>query len=214
VIRGNIELAQMSSNALDYSDRLQDAIKAADRADALTSQLLALSRKARLEATTVDLPLFWNGFRSIIPRITSASIRVDVDVHPDAATLYCDANQLEVALINLIVNARDAIDGPGKISITCRPATKTDLAMFGLSVDRPYCMIEIRDSGSGIPAGNLSKVVEPFFTTKAVGQGTGLGLPMVKGFCEQSNGSLVIESDPTGTTVRLALPATDSRHIT
>lgn len=206
VIRGNIELAQLSEGGADYRERLQDAIKAADRADALTSQLLSLSRKARLEAAIVDLPQFWQSFQTIIPRITPATINVEVAATTDATTLFCDINQLEVALINLIVNARDAIDGHGQIWIASRHATSDDLTRLGIDHDLSLCVITVQDDGPGIPSQILPKVVEPFFTTKAVGQGTGLGLPMVKGFCEQSGGGFAIVSDQGGTTAMLALP--------
>ncbi len=211
VIRGNIELAQLSDDPRTYQERLNDAIKAADRADALTSQLLSLSRKARLEAAVIDQQQFWSDFEKIIPRITAATVTVDVTTSPDAKTLYCDINQLEVALINLIVNARDAINGRGNIWISSQAATPTDLSRFDIDTNTPLCVIEIRDNGPGIPPHQLHQVIEPFFTTKGVGQGTGLGLPMVKGFCEQSGGGFLIDSDNTGTTVRLALPMTNAR---
>ncbi len=208
VIRGNVELAQLSDGADDYQDRLADAIKAADRADALTSQLLSLSRKARLEATEIDLPRFWQGFDTILPRITPASIKVEVNATALAKTLYCDPNQLEVALINLIINARDALGGQGRIWIDSRPASVSDLAKLDVDQVGSLGVIAVHDNGPGIPPHQLQQVIEPFFTTKGVGKGTGLGLPMVKGFCEQSGGAFLIESDDSGTSVVMALPTT------
>ncbi len=210
VIRGNVELAQLSNGAGDFRDRLADAIKAADRADALTSQLLSLSRKARLEAAEVDLPAFWQGFNTILPRITPASITVEVAVSAHAQTLYCDPNQLEVALINLTINARDALGGQGRIWIDSRPASASDLAKLGVDPAIPLGIVAVHDNGPGIPAYLLQQVVEPFFTTKGVGKGTGLGLPMVKGFCEQSGGAFLIESDASGTSATMALPVARS----
>ncbi|MDX8355069.1 sensor histidine kinase [Cognatiyoonia sp. IB215182] len=210
VIRGNIELAQLSEGTSESQARLNDAIKAADRADALTSQLLSLSRKARLEAASINLDQFWRDFATIVPRITSAQIRVHLEPQSEPETLYCDVNQLEVALINLIINARDAMDERGEVWVGCRQATPADLSHLGLDKDGAFGIITVRDNGPGIPKHLLPKVVEPFFTTKDVGQGTGLGLPMVKGFCEQSGGGFAIVSDPSGTLVLLGLPVLSS----
>ena len=209
VIRGNVELAQLMDGAGEFQERLADAIKAADRADALTSQLLSLSRKARLEAAEINLPDFWTGFDVILPRITPASIEIRVQAVKGPEVLYCDINQLEVALINLVINARDAMDGKGRIDITSRMATARDLQKMGIGAkSAPLGLIEIRDNGPGIPPQLLQQVIEPFFTTKGVGKGTGLGLPMVKGFCEQSGGGFALESNARGTAAFLALPTT------
>lgn len=206
VIRGNVELAQLSDGTGDFRDRLADAVAAADRADALTSQLLSLSRKARLEAAEIAMSGFWQNFNNILPRITPATIQVSVDAGDDAGRLYCDVNQLEVALINLVINARDAIDGQGRIRISSRAANVQDLHKLGVLPAVRLGVIEIRDDGPGIPPSLLQQVIEPFFTTKGVGKGTGLGLPMVKGFCEQSGGGFAIESEGGGTCVLLGLP--------
>jgi len=207
VIRGNIELAQLSDGSGDFRDRLADAITAADRADALTSQLLSLSRKARLEATEIHMADFWKNFSNMLPRITPATIQVNVDAGDSTDTLYCDVNQLEVALINLVINARDALGGAGHIWITSRAATAQDVHKLSVTPTVPLGVIEVRDDGPGIPPQLLQQVVEPFFTTKEVGKGTGLGLPMVKGFCEQSGGGFAIQSEGAGTCVLLGLPA-------
>lgn len=208
VIRGNIELAQLTQDHAERNDRMNDAITAADRADALTSQLLSLSRKARLEATLIDLPTFWNGFKSVTPRISPATLSVDVIETAMARTLYCDINQLEVALINLVINARDAMQGQGNIKITSRRLSVQDQILLGITqADATnFNVIEVRDDGPGILPSDIQRVVEPFFTTKPVGEGTGLGLPMVKGFCEQSGGQFGIQSSPLGTRVVMALP--------
>ena len=206
VIRGNIELAQLAQGTLDSQERLADAIAAADRADALTSQLLSLSRKAHLNAETVDLTKFWQRFGGTIQRIAPATMTVRIEADPVAKTLYCDPNQLEAALIKLIVNARHALAGQGNVWLGSRLATPDECSRFGLAPAGSYVVISVRDDGPGIPAENLPKVIEPFFTTRGVGQGTGLGLPMVKGFCEQSGGGFTINSTDQGTTVLMAIP--------
>ena len=177
VIRGNIELAQLAQGTLDSQERLADAIAAADRADALTSQ-----------------------------RIAPATMTVRSEADPVAKTLYCDPNQLEAALIKLIVNARHALGGQGNVWLGSRLATPDECTRFSLAPAGSYVVISVRDDGPGIPAENLPKVIEPFFTTRGVGQGTGLGLPMVKGFCEQSGGGFTINSTDQGTTVLMAIP--------
>lgn len=205
VIRGNIELAQLYHGTDDYQDRLTDAIRATDRADTLTSQLLSLSHKARLCAVEIELDEFCQRFTKILPRITPANISIEVNTAPKTK-IYCDRDQLEVALINLVINANDAIEGQGRIWLSCRSATQNDRAQLDIDDRRPFVVISVRDNGPGIPPHLLPKVVEPFFTTKGVGKGTGLGLPMVKGFCEQSGGGFGISSDETGTTVSCTLP--------
>lgn len=207
VIRGNIELAQLSGETDDFQERLADAIQAADRADTLTSQMLSLSRKARLTAAQVKLDEFCVEFQTILPQIVPASVAVQVEEAPDVITVYCDPGQLKAALINLVANAADAVAGQGRIWIACHRAMQQDLLQMGITDSRDFVIISIRDDGPGIPPDMLQKVVEPFFTTKGVGKGTGLGLPMVKGFLEQSGGGMTIRSDASGTVVTCALPA-------
>ena len=207
VIRGNIELAQLSGGAGDYQDRLNDAIHAADRANLLTSQMLSLSRKARLTAGQVNLEKFCREFQTILPQIVPATVAVQLEEAPDLSSIYCDPGQLKVALINLVSNAADAVAGQGRIWIACHRASERDLTRMSITDSRDFVIFSIRDDGPGISPDMLQKVVEPFFTTKAVGKGTGLGLPMVKGFCEQSGGGMMIRSGTSGTIVTCALPA-------
>ena len=207
VIRGNIELAQLSGGTADFQERLNDAIRAADRADMLTSQMLSLSRKARLTATQINLGQFCMEFQAMLPQLVPATVAVQVEEAPDVTTVYCDHGQLKVALINLVANAVDAVAGRGRIWISCHRAAQSQLLRMGITDSRDFVIISLRDDGPGIPPDMLQKVVEPFFTTKGVGKGTGLGLPMVKGFLEQSGGGMTIRSDAGGTIVTCALPA-------
>ena len=205
VIRGNIELAEHMDSRAEMLSTLNDAKAAADRAAKLTSQLLSFSRKARLEATTVTMATFWDEFASILQRGVPASIQVDVSVSKDLRHLYCDSTQLQNALLNLLINARDALGGRGDIALFSRPATAAEIKGIRRKGDT-FGAIGISDNGPGIAAELLGSVTDPFFTTKAVGEGSGLGLSMVKGFTEQSGGGLLISSAPGGTRVTMILP--------
>lgn len=208
VIRGNVELAELGGTEADRQRALNEAKAAADRAAMLTSQLLSFSRRARLQASAVDMSAFWETFKRMLERTLPAHVSVTVDADPALPQLYCDRNQLENALLNLVINARDAMVGGGSITLTSRPARKNEIAR--LPADRVrapgYGIVEVRDTGPGIPAEHMDVVTEPFFTTKPPGEGSGLGLSMAKGFSEQSDGGLRIRSDRTGTTIRLLLP--------
>ena len=215
VIKGNIELAELSDDKDLLSETLNDAKQAADKAAKLTGQLLSFSRKARLTAAPVDLDLFWSDLNRIVRRSVPATIKVSVDVAGDLPRVYCDPNQLQNAVLNLVINARDAIQGSGQISLSSRQATDEEVknqqrALLSYQV---FGAIEITDTGVGIPNDQLPAVTEPFYTTKPVGEGSGLGLSMVKGFVEQSGGRLLISSDAVGTKVVLLLPTKPSLSV-
>ncbi|PIL19989.1 hypothetical protein P775_11820 [Puniceibacterium antarcticum] len=208
VIRGNIELAELAEDPEEVATTLKDAKLAADRAADLTSQLLSFSRKARLEASKIDLVSFWSEFGKIMNHSVPATIETTISANPDLRNLFCDRGQLQNAVLNLLINARDALQGRGKIEIYSRRASVAEVKSVGRKSTHysAYGAIEIRDNGAGIPPDLLDSVTEPFFTTKKVGQGSGLGLSMVKGFTEQSGGNLLISSSPRGTRVVMVLP--------
>ena len=199
VIGGNIELAQITEDPRERRELLDQARAASDRAARLTSQLLSFSRKARLQATTFAVDDFLAQLQSTLARTLPASVEVRIEPGPAGLTLHCDRTLLESAMLNLAINARDAMEGRGRLAIDARGITD---GRRGRQV-----RLTVRDTGPGIPPDVLGKVTEPFFTTKEVGKGSGLGLSMVSGFAEQSGGSLAIESAETGTVVRLRLPA-------
>lgn len=197
VIGGNIELAELAEDPAERAVLLREARAASDRAARLTSQLLAFSRKARLQTKDIEVAPFAHRLHSTLTRMLPASIDVDITVKPMMQTLHCDPTLLESARLNLSINARDAMQGRGSLAITFAPAPDTAAPLAG---------IEVRDTGPGIPPHLISQVTEPFFTTKTVGKGSGLGLSMVAGFAEQSGGQMSLSSAADGTVVMLLLP--------
>ncbi len=185
---------------------ISGALQSAERARLLVQRLLAFARRQHLEARAVDLEQLVRGMLDLIGRSLGPRIEVRVDMAADLLAASVDPNQLEVALLNLAVNARDAMPDGGAISISARTADVGSGAQ-GLAEGRYVCL-SVADNGIGMTPEILARAVEPFFTTKAVGKGTGLGLSMVHGLAAQSGGQLTLESTPgKGTTATLWLPA-------
>ncbi|WP_375465634.1 hybrid sensor histidine kinase/response regulator [uncultured Methylobacterium sp.] len=186
---------------------------AAERATALTQQLLAFSRKQRLEGRTVNLNALIEGMGELLARSIGETIAVDLDLAPDLWNCRVDPTQAEVAILNVVINARDAMPDGGRIRIATenRDVEASDITGTGPLRTGRYVGIAIADSGTGMPPSVLARVMDPFFTTKEEGKGTGLGLSMVYGFAKQSGGAAQIESTlGAGTTVRLSFPATET----
>ena len=184
-------------------------MSSAHRAAALTHRLLAFSRRQPLDPRPVDANELVASMDELFRRTISEAIRVDVMPKKDLWLILCDPNQLESALLNLVINARDAMNGGGRIVITCDNARSDDLALSAQRDLAPgqYVMLSVTDNGLGMTKNVLERVFEPFFTTKPIGQGTGLGLSMVYGFVKQSGGHVAIASEPgRGTTVKIYLP--------
>lgn len=200
VIRGNIELAELSATKDDLDERLGDAKAAADQAAVLVSQLLTFSHKANLQANYVEVTEFIQEFQRVLVRILPATVRVDVSMDANLKHLYCDANLLQSSLLNLVINACDAMQENGRILFHCKVAPPDAVAAVSpkLAVTRRYGMVRVIDNGPGFPDEILQNAAEPFFTTKPVGEGSGLGLSSVKGFAEQSGGGLQISSPKHG----------------
>jgi signal transduction histidine kinase len=214
VILGNLELAERSEAATPaLRELLGDAMDAASRGATLTQRLLALSRKQELQPESIDVFALLDDMRSLLER--SLGEQIEVKLGEKHAELYCtaDRSQLEGAILNLAINARDAMSSGGTLSIDAVrvPVDEIQAADYAeLSADG-YVAISIRDTGVGIPQAVLDRVFEPFFTTKDLGEGTGLGLSMVYGFAKQSGGHVEIDSaDGSGTEVRLYLPSSDA----
>ncbi|MCJ2092569.1 PAS domain-containing protein [Methylobacterium sp. J-072] len=191
--------------------RATDNIRqAADRATTLTQQLLAFARKQRLDGRAVNLNTLVEGMREMVARSVGEVVTIELDLAPDLWNCRVDPTQAEVAILNVLINARDAMPEGGSVRIT---TANTEIVAGGeIGPLRPgrYVSIAIRDTGTGIPPAVLARVMDPFFTTKEEGKGTGLGLSMVYGFAKQSGGAAQIESTVgAGTTVRLSFPATD-----
>ena len=210
-ITGSLELARVrlaQGRTGELERYLTAALGSAGRAAALTHRLLAFSRRQTLDPKPLDVNRLIASMEDLISRTMGPGIRVDCVASAGLWTTLCDANQLENVLLNLALNARDAMRGGGRLTIE---ATNTRLddryaAQFDIASGQ-YVAVSVTDTGTGMPPEVASRVFEPFFTTKPVGEGTGLGLSMVYGFTRQSGGHARIYSETgEGTTVRLYLP--------
>ncbi len=206
-IMGNHERLIGKIEAPDLRRRLENAQNAAERAAKLTRQLLAFARKTRLDPTPVDLSAAINGFADLLA--TTAGNRTDLQLNLRHRLPNClvDLTHLETSLLNVVLNARDAMPDGGTVTIaTSRLHLNGDAPRRGLPPG-DYVVLSVTDEGTGMPPSVVERAMEPFFTTKGQGKGTGLGLAMVHGFLQQSRGRLEIESEVgRGTTVRMILP--------
>jgi PAS domain S-box-containing protein len=213
VIMGNLQLVQEDAAADEaIAQPVDAALRAATSAAELTRKLLAFSRRQALRPRAVDVNELVSGMLDMIRR--SLGERITIIAHPgsDVPAAHADPGQLETALLNLVVNARDAMPHGGRLSIeTGARELDGDYALQAGDVDPGrYVMIAVSDNGSGMPPDVLARAFDPYFTTKERGKGSGLGLSMVHGFVKQSHGHVAIYSEPgQGTTVRLFLPVSD-----
>ncbi|MEI7874846.1 MAG: PAS domain S-box protein [Alphaproteobacteria bacterium] len=194
------------------TDRLSQIDKAVQRASGLTGQLLAFSRKQPLRPQQTDLNDIVTDTGNLLRRSLGAQIEIEAVLADDLCVVSVDRSQFETALVNLCINARDAMPGGGRLLIeTQNIVLDEEYCIFHAgAVPGAYAMLSVTDAGAGIPAADLNRVFEPFFTTKEVGKGTGLGLSMVYGFIKQSNGHVSIYSElGHGTSVKLFLPRSD-----
>ena len=210
VIAGNLELIEKSDSP-ERRQRLASRMReAVSRAQRLTRQLLAFSRRQQLDRRTVDLNALVAASGGLADRTLGPGIRLDVRLGRDLGACIADPGQIEVALVNLLLNARDAMPGGGTVTVA------TDRVRLG--PDAPevaagevpageYVSLVVADAGAGMPPEVLRRATEPFFTTKGDGAGSGLGLSTVYGFAQQSQGHLLLRSQPgRGTSVRLLFP--------
>ncbi len=204
-ILGSLELAGPKVADQPRVQRLiENARGAAERGASLTKRLLSFSRAHDLQARATDVNALIVGMSDLFSRSLGGLVSVRTDLAPDLPAAQVDPDQLELAVLNLCINARDAMPEGGTITVSTRRLTIEKDPEIG---DGDYLAIRVEDEGTGIPDEILRRVCEPFFTTKAVGQGTGLGLAMVFGLAQQSKGRLAIESEVgRGTKVELALP--------
>jgi PAS domain S-box-containing protein len=210
VIIGNAELLQLRMDKADPLRGLVDMIgTASQRGAELTQRLLAFSRHQALEPRVIDTNEQLRGMTDLLSRALGGHIEIRFILAPDLWPALVDPGQLENALLNLCINARDAMDNGGFLTIeTVNTVLDVHYAETHLEINAgEYVMLSVTDTGSGIPPEILDRVFEPFFTTKGPEQGTGLGLSMVHGFVKQSGGHVSIYTEPgQGTTVRLYLP--------
>jgi signal transduction histidine kinase len=179
--------------------------KAADRMAGMTHQLLAFSRQQVLVPEVLDLNAAVADSQSLLQRLIGSSIQIVVELGRGPRWVQVDRAQLLQVLMNLAINARDAMPSGGELVV--RTGTRASVPEFG-AVDGPYAVLTVSDSGTGIAAEDLPHIFEPFFTTKEVGEGTGLGLATVHGIVAQSGGSIDVTSEPgVGTTFTISLPS-------
>ena len=198
-----------SGRTQDLDKLMSAASTSAQRAAALTHRLLAFSRQQSLDVRAVDIGELIQSMRFLLNQTLGEDIQVEVECAPDLWAGLTDANQLENAVLNLVINARDAMPSGGKVAVTMANYTLTKADLKSGSEEEPgdYVEIAVSDTGEGMLPDTLAKAFDPFFTTKPIGQGTGLGLSMVYGFVQQSGGHVRIESEVgKGTRVALYLP--------
>jgi PAS domain S-box-containing protein len=212
VIGGNLQLLSRDvAGNLRAEQRLQTAIAAISRGSKLASQLLAFGRRQPLAPKVINLGRLIRSIDDMVRRALGDGVETDTIISDGLWNTFVDAVQVENALLNLAINARDAMEGHGKLKIEAENTFLDDdyAARHADVATGQYVMLAVTDTGCGIPPDIIERVFEPFFTTKPQGQGTGLGLSMVYGFVKQSGGHINIYSEPRqGTTVRIYLPRT------
>jgi signal transduction histidine kinase len=210
IVIGNLTLAigRTGKNS-GIMPLLQSALHAAERGGASIQRLLAFARKQRLDPQSVDLGCLVTGIEELLHRTLGDRTRLTIARSPDLAPALVDANQLELAILNLTINARDAMPGAGTLRIDLQNRRTGHHSPPELPPGN-YVVVSISDTGTGMDEETLTRAFEPFFTTKEKGSGSGLGLPMVQGFAAQSEGTVRIRSRlGVGTTVELWLPRAD-----
>ena len=186
---------------------LDNAIQGAQRGSILTQRMLSFARRQALEPKSIDLPGLMNNLIELLQRSIGSGVRIETDLPQSLPPILADENQLELALLNLTVNARDASVEGAAIRIEARDQALKPDNPIGLPAGR-YVRVSVADRGEGMDAETLARATEPFFTTKGVGKGTGLGLSMVHGMAEQIGGRFVLKSSPgQGTTAEIWIPA-------
>jgi len=204
VVQGNMDLILLTSKDEAVKKRAEVARNACRRGARLTSQLLAFSRNQNLDLRAVPLAALFGGVRELVATSVGPSIALHFDIEPGVDSVVADSNQIEMALLNMAINARDAMPDGGSLRFHAAGAVPP----AGLLPPGDYVRIAVSDSGEGMSQEVMGRVFEPFFTTKEVGKGTGLGLSQVYGMAQQSGGAADIRSEEgTGTTVEIWLRA-------
>ena len=206
-VLGSLELVRRQISDERQLGLIDNAIKGASRGISLTQRMLSFARKQELALQPVAVDVLVAEMGELLQRSLGPQIRIETDFPEDLAMATADPNQLETAVLNLAVNARDAMPEGGVLRVGARNESVARGHRSGLP-DGDYIRLSVADTGSGMDAKTLAQATEPFFTTKGVGKGTGLGLSMVHGMAEQLGGRLQLHSRPGhGTTVEIWLPA-------
>jgi signal transduction histidine kinase len=213
VIQGNAALLQMREGTPEQrAEALADIAHATDRAAALTRQLLTVSKRQELQPRTLDLNEVVTGLARMLQRVVGEDVRMQINLHPRRLVTRADAGMLDQVLMNLVLNARDAMPEGGQLIIETSEAkiTTGDLRQFPDARPGRHVSLRVTDTGCGISQENLTHIFEPFFTTKEHGKGTGLGLATVFGIVKQHRGALTVTSNVGhGTTFVILLPANE-----
>jgi CheY-like chemotaxis protein len=211
IISGNLQLLEVNISRADEQRWIANARSAVEKGAKLASYLLAFGRRQPLEPKVVKISRVIGAMEDMLRRTLGEEIEVELIISGGLWNTAIDVAQVENAVLNLAVNARDAMDGAGRLTIEANNAVLDDLYCRNHADVAPgqYVMLAVTDTGSGMPAEVLRQAFEPFFSTKDEGKGTGLGLSMVYGFVKQSGGHVKIYSEPgQGTTVKIYLPRT------
>jgi CheY-like chemotaxis protein/two-component sensor histidine kinase len=207
VIRGSADVLRREDLSDEKRRRYVDAISdTADRAARLTGQLLAFARRQALRPENFDAGSQITSITDMLRSVLGS--RIELEINADCPDCYVEADvaQFDTAVVNMAVNARDAMDGEGKVRIAIYKIAEAEA-----ETETEHVCVEVSDTGHGIPPDKIERIFEPFYTTKEVGKGTGLGLSQVYGFTKQSNGEIKVESRvDEGTTFRLLLPAREN----
>jgi PAS domain S-box-containing protein len=210
-IIGSLDLLHRKALGGERERRLvEGALQSAERAKTLVQRLLAFARRQPLQPGPVDLPGLVGGMVELIASTSGPQIRIETRLDPALPFARADSNQLEMAILNLAVNARDAMAGGGILTVGATAETVAPGEVAGLAAG-DYVRLTVADTGVGMDEATLARAVEPFFSTKGVGRGTGLGLSMVHGLAAQLGGALTLDSRVgEGTVAALWLPVSDS----
>ncbi|MDF2493421.1 PAS domain-containing sensor histidine kinase [Sphingomonas sp.] len=208
VIRSSADLLQLPNQSEEKRQRYIAAIaETADRAAQLTGQLLAFARRQPLEPETFVVGDRVLGLERLITTTVGSPVKVEVTIAGDVGCVTADPNQFESAVLNIAINARDAMPDGGVLRITARNTTHVPSVRRHAAVEGDFVAVDISDSGTGMDAETQGRIFEPFFTTKAIGRGTGLGLSQAYGFAKQSGGEISVCSRPgQGSTFTIYLP--------
>jgi PAS domain S-box-containing protein len=213
VLASGLEVLAMHRNGNADIKTFDSMRRAIDRGATLTQQLLAFARQQPLQAETHNVNRLINGFESVLRRAGNASVDFRFMLDPQLHSAVVDSARFESALLNLVVNARDAMPVGGRLTISSANVTLGEREV-GVLAAGPYVKVTVGDTGTGMSAETIARAFEPFYTTKEVGKGTGLGLSQVYGFIKQSGGEVVIDSTlGEGTVIAIYLPAvSDGGH--
>ena len=207
-IQGNIELAALTHDPAERSDLLRAAQKATAQAADVVAHMQAFVRKSPLNVSQIDLSHFASDLQATAAPYLLETNTLRLDIDEAVAQLSCDPDLLELALLNLILNARDAMgQRGGQIDLRVAPGDLANWSGKTPAAEGPFVRFDVADEGPGLAVSDFNRVQEPFYTSKPAGKGTGLGLSMVKGFAEQIGGALMLRNRPTGgLEVSLILP--------